>query len=129
MAATKAQGKGFALFIVGAVVTTAGIAYISSGSGLLALIVGLIVLAVSFGIFLKIKPEEGDVPPQAQPLALKIAGVAASLAGWLIALIGLHLTANVSGRLITTIVGLAVSLFGILYLLPTAANKNPIWKS
>lgn len=129
MAATKSQGKAFALFMVGLTTAAAGIAYISSGSGIAALIIGLIVVLVSFGFFLSIKPMEGKVPDAAQPLALKLAGLVAAVGGWLIVLLGLHLTASVSGRMTTTIIGFAITLFGVLYLLPAAANKNAIWKA
>jgi hypothetical protein len=44
-------------------------------------------------------------------------------------LFGLHLTPSVTGRMVSTIIGLLVSLFGILVILPIAANKNAIWKS
>jgi hypothetical protein len=129
MAATKSQGKAFSLFMVGLTTACAGIAYLSSGSGIAALIVGLIVVAVAFGLFLSIKPLEGKVPDNIQPVALKLAGLVAALGGWMIVLYGLHLTATVSGRMTTTLIGFAVSLFGILYLLPMAANKNAIWKA
>ena len=129
MAATKSQGKAFSLFMVGLTTAAAGIAYLSSGSGIAALIVGLIVVAISFGFFLSIKPQEGKVPDAPQPLALKLAGTVASLGGWLIVLLGMHMTASVSGRLTAAVVGIAISLFGILYLLPAAANKNAIWKA
>ena len=60
MAATKSQGKAFSLFMVGLTTACAGIAYLSSGSGMAALIVGLIVVAVSFGLFLSMKPAGGQ---------------------------------------------------------------------
>lgn len=129
MAATKSQGKAFALFMVGLTTAAAGIAYISSGSGIAALVVGLIVVAISFGYFLSIKAAEGQVPENVQPFALKLAGVTAAVGGWLIVLFGLHLTATVSGRMTTTLIGFAITLFGVLYLLPAAANKNAIWKA
>jgi hypothetical protein len=129
MAATKSQGKAFGLFMVGATTACAGIAYISSGSGIAALIVGLIVVAVSFGLFVSIKPQEGKVPETIQPLALKLAGLVAALGGWIIVLYGLHMSSSVSGRMTTTLIGFAVTLFGVLYLLPAAANKNAIWKA
>jgi hypothetical protein len=110
MAATKSQGKSFTLFIVGVTAAAAGIAYFSSGMGKLALIGGLIVLALAFGIFLKIKPDEGAI-------------------GWVIVVFGLNLSTSVSGRMTTTLIGIAVSLVGSLVLLPIAANKNAIWKA
>ena len=44
-------------------------------------------------------------------------------------LYGLHLSDSVSGRMVTTLIGMAVSLVGSLVLLPIAANKNAIWKA
>ena len=129
MAATKSQGRTFTLFMLGATVTAAGIAYFASGSGKLAFIGGLVVLAVSFGIFLKLKPEEGKIADKGQPAAMRLAGVVAAFLGWGIVLFGLNLSSSVSGRMTTTLIGIAVSLAGSLILLPTAANKNAIWKA
>jgi hypothetical protein len=128
MAATKSQGKGFALFMAGLTVATAGMAYLSSGSGKLALVGGLAVLAASFGVFLKIKPQEGTVAGKSQPVGLKLAGLSVVLLGWLIVLSGLHLTDSVGGRMFTSILGIAITMVGSLVLLPAAANKNAIWK-
>lgn len=129
MAATKSQGRSFSLFMLGATLSAAGIAYFASGSGKLALIAGLVVLAVSFGLFLKIKPDEGEVADKGQPATTRLAGVLAAFLGWVIVLFGLNLSASVSGRMATTLIGIAVSLVGALILLPTAANKNAIWKA
>jgi heme A synthase len=129
MAATKSQGRSFTLFMLGVTVTAAGIAYFSSGSGKLALIGGLAVLAISFGIFLKIKPREGEVADNGQPAAMRLAGVLAAFLGWAIVVFGLNLSSSVSGRMATTLIGIAVSLTGALILLPAAANKNAIWKA
>ncbi|HEY1580234.1 MAG TPA: hypothetical protein VGF82_24470 [Terracidiphilus sp.] len=129
MAATKSQGRSFSLFMLGITVTAAGIAYFSSGSGKLALIGGLVVLAVSFGAFLKIKPDEGEIADKGQPAVVRLAGVLAAFLGWAIVLFGLNLSASVSGRMVTTLLGIAVSLVGALILLPMAANKNAIWKA
>ena len=129
MAATKSQGRAFTLFVAGVTVAAAGIAYFSSGSGKLALVGGLVVVAASFGMFLKIKPDEGATASGVQPAVLKLAGLAAGVIGWLIVLFGLHMSASVSGRMTTTLIGLAISLLGPLVLLPIAANKNAIWKS
>lgn len=129
MAATKAQGRGFGIFMVAATVAAIGIAYFSTGSGKPALITGLIGIAGSFAVLMKIKPEEGLVPANSQPIVLKLAGLAAAAGGWLVVLFGLHLTASVSGRMVTTLLGFGLSLVGILFLLPAAANKNAIWKA
>lgn len=129
MAATTSQGKSFGLFLVGLTTAVAGIAFASTSAGVAALITGLVVVGVSFAYFLKIKPEEGKVPDLAQPVVLKLAGAAAALAGWLVVLFGIHATTSIGGRLSTTIVGLAITLFGVLVLLPSAANKNAIWKA
>jgi hypothetical protein len=39
------------------------------------------------------------------------------------------MTASVGGRLVTSIVGFAVSIAGIFFVLVPAVNKNAIWKS
>jgi len=129
MAATTSQGKSFALFIAGLTVAAAGLAYVASGTGKLALVVGIAVLLGAFAYFLKIKPAEGKVAEAAQPAFLKLAGLGAAIAGWLIVLFGLHLTPSVGGRMATTLIGLLVSLVGVIGILPVAANKNAIWKS
>lgn len=129
MAATKSQGRAFGIFMLAATVTAIGLTYFSAGSGKLAFLVGLVGVAASMGIFLKIKPEEGLVPEAAQPIVLKLAGLVAAAGGWLVVLFGLHMTASVSGRMTTTLIGFAISLVGLLYLLPAAANKNAIWKA
>jgi hypothetical protein len=129
MAATKSQGRAFTLFMLGITVAAAGIAYFASGSGKLALIGGLVVTAVSFGVFLKIKPDEGVPAESSQPLVLKLAGLGSAVLGWIVVLFGLNLSSSVSGRMITTILGLCISLIGSLVLLPAAANKNAIWKA
>jgi hypothetical protein len=60
---------------------------------------------------------------------LKLAGLALALGGWLVVLFGLHLTPSVTGRMVGVLLGLAISLFGVLVILPVAANKNAIWKA
>jgi heme A synthase len=129
MAATKSQGRAFTLFMLGITVAAAGIAGYASGSGKLALVGGLVVLAVSFGVFLKIKPDEGEPAEKSQPVVLKLAGLGSAILGWIVVLFGLNLSSSVSGRMITTILGLCISLVGLLVLLPAAANKNAIWKA
>jgi hypothetical protein len=129
MAANKKQGQWFALFLIGLTVACAGIAGYPKGLGMAALVIGLLILAVSFWSFLKIKPLEGKVALGAQPAAMKALGVLVTIAGWLVVLFGLHLAAGIAGRLILTLVGMAISLVGVLGILPAACNKNAIWKA
>lgn len=129
MAATTSQGKSFTLFLVGLTAAAAGLLYFSSAAGKAALLVGLVAVAFSLSSFFKLKPLEGKAGTAVQPVVLKLAGIATVLVGWLIVLFGIHLTASVGGRLGTTLVGMAVSLIGVLVLLPAAANKNAIWKA
>jgi hypothetical protein len=129
MAATKSQGKQFTLFMAGLTAVCAGIAFSSSGAAKLVLILGAVAVAVALWSFFKIKPLEGKTGTTPQPAVMKLLGVAVVLGGWLFVLFGLHLTAGVSGRLITSIVGFAVSLAGICFILAPAVSKNAIWKA
>lgn len=129
MAATKSQGSAFTLFMAGLTAACAGIAFFSSGSGKIALILGLIAVLYSLFSFIKLKPLEGKVALGAQPAAMKLAGIVVVLLGWLVVLFGLHVTAGVGGRMVTSLVGLAVSLAGICFVLAPAASKNAIWKA
>ena len=128
MAATKSQGRTFTLFMAGLTAAAAGIAYLSTGAGKLALLAGLVALAASLWTFFKIKPLEGKVAVGAQPALMKLIGVVVVLVGWLIVVGGLFITSSVGGRMVTTLIGFAVSLVGVLYVLPLAVNKNAIWK-
>jgi len=129
MAANTGQGKGFGLFLVGLTVGCAGIAYSSTGIGKVSAIVGAaIVLASLFG-FLKIKPLEGATAQKAGSTAMKLVGAATVCLGWLVTIGGLHAASTVGGRLVVALIGIAVSLFGMLVVLPTTFNKNAIWKA
>lgn len=129
MAATKSQGRKLTLFMAGLTAVCAGIAFFSSGAGKVALIVGAAALiAALWGLF-KIKPLEGKTGGGPQPAVMKLIGLAVVLGGWLFVLFGLHLTAGIGGRMATSIVGFAVSLFGICYILAPAVSKNAIWKA
>jgi len=129
MGATTSQGKSFALFLVGLTIACAGIASFSTGTGKLEFFIGAVAVAISLIAFLKIKPIEGKTGASAQPIVLQLAGIASVLVGWYIVLIGIHLTASVGGRLATSVIGLAISLVGMLYFLPAASRKNAIWKA
>jgi hypothetical protein len=129
MAATKSQGRDLTLFIAGLTAVCAGIAFSDLGTGKLALVVGAAAVIASLWGFFKIKPLEGKTGGGAQPAVMKLIGVAVVLGGWLFVLLGLHMTASVGGRLVTSIVGFAVSIAGIFFVLVPAVNKNAIWKS
>ena len=129
MAATQSQGRSFGLFLAGITTACAGAYLMPGGLGVGVLIVGLVLLAAAFAMFLKIKPEEGKIALGAQPAVMKLVGSAMAAGGWIVALFGLHLTASVGGRMVIAIIGLAISLFGIVFILPSACNKNAIWKA
>ncbi len=129
MAANKAQGQWFSVFLIALTVVCFGVATFAGGLGKLALIVGIIGLALCMWKFLQIKPLEGKVSLEVQPAITKLIGVAMALLGWVIVLFGIHLSVSVGGRLVTTVIGLVVSFIGVLYILPVACNKNAIWKS
>lgn len=129
MAATTSQGKQFTFFMVGLTAVCAGIAFSDSGIAKVVLVVGAVLLAVSLWGLFKIKPLEGKTAGGAQPAVMKLIGVAVVLAGWLFVLFGLHLTASVGARMVTSILGLVISIAGIFFVLVPAANKNAIWKA
>ena len=129
MAANTSQGRSFGLFLGGLTATCAGITAFSSGLGKAALVIGLIVIAASVAMFFKLKPLEGKPALGAQPAVMKLVGVIVTAGGWVLTLFGLHLTSSVGGRLVIALVGLAISLVGVVVILPTACNKNAIWKA
>ena len=129
MAANKQQGQSFGSFLVGLTATFAGIYGISSGIGKVVLAVGLVIFVVSLLQFMRIKPLEGKIALGSQPAAMKAVGVLVTVAGWALALFGLHLVSGVGGRMVFAILGLAVSLIGVVFILPAACNKNAIWKA
>jgi hypothetical protein len=57
-----------------------------------------------------------------------IAGLLVTLLGFVISVASLGIASGVGGRLIITLLGMAVSLFGIIGLLNPAYMKNAIWK-
>jgi hypothetical protein len=129
MAANKSQGSYYTLFLVAATVLCAGLFFWSGGMGKLLFVVGAVgVLASLFGM-LSIKSLEGKTALKSSPLAMKLIGAGCSLLGWLITLFGMHLTPSLVGRGILALIGIGVSLFGIIVILPAAFNKNAVWKS
>jgi len=129
MAATTGQGRSFASFIVGLTGLCAGIAYFSTGLGKFITVAGALVLVMSLFAFLKIKPLEGKTAQKPVTGAMKAVGAFVSAFGWFLILVGLHVVTGTGGRIVLGLVGIGVSLFGIIYVLPTAFNKNAIWKS
>ncbi|PYV76667.1 MAG: hypothetical protein DMG96_13350 [Acidobacteria bacterium] len=125
MAANTGQGRGFVTFLVGFTVTCAGL-YLSNK---LLLGVGLIVVLVSLFQFLKLKPLEGKTAQGPSPIVMKLFGAFLAALGWGITLFGMHLTGGTTGRIVLALVGIGVSLFGMIYVLPAAFNKNAIWKA
>ena len=125
MAANTGQGRGFVTFLVGFTVTCAGL-YLSNK---LLLGVGLIVVLVSLFQFLKLKTLEGKTAQGPSPIVMKLLGAFLAALGWGITLFGMHLTSGTTGRIVLALVGIAVSLFGMIYVLPAAFNKNAIWKA
>jgi hypothetical protein len=55
-------------------------------------------------------------------------GLLVTLLGFVISVLSLTLTSSVGGRLVIVLVGIAVSLFGIVGLLNKHYLKNAIWK-
>jgi hypothetical protein len=55
-------------------------------------------------------------------------GILLAFFGFVISVAGLAITSTVGGRLALVLVGLAVSLFGIIGVLNKAYLKNALWK-
>jgi hypothetical protein len=78
---------------------------------------------------MKLKPLEGRTAQGPASTGMKLGGAFASCLGWLITLFGIHLVPSVTGRIVFALAGIAVSLFGLIYILPAAFNKNAIWST
>jgi len=129
MAANRSQGSFYTLFLVAATVLCAGI-YLSPGAlGVLLIIVGGAGFVGSLLGMLKIKSQEGASALKPSSGVMKLIGAGVALFGWVITLFGMHLTPSVAGRLVLALLGIAVTLFGIVVVLPAAFNKNAVWKS
>ena len=55
-------------------------------------------------------------------------GIIVTLLGFIISVMSLGFTSSVNGRLILVLIGLAVSLTGILGIINRAYMKNAIWR-
>ncbi len=89
---------------------------------------GVIVLIGSLFGFMGIKSLEGKTALKANPEGMKLVGAAVCALGWILTLLGLHMTDSTGGRIIFALLGIAVTLFGMTYILPAAFNKNAVWK-
>jgi len=129
MAANKAQGRSFAVFLVGLTVACAGLASWSGGMGKLLLLVGIVLVVVSLMMARSIKSLEGKVAQRPGGEGGKFAGGLVALLGWMVTVVGIQFVTGTSGRIVLALVGIATSLFGIIVVLPAAFNKNAIWKT
>ena len=59
---------------------------------------------------------------------MAFAGLVVTLAGFLVAAGSVGLMTGNGGRLLMVLVGIAISLFGILGLINPAYQKNAVWK-
>jgi hypothetical protein len=59
---------------------------------------------------------------------MKTVGVLMALVGWIIPVVSLPLTQSLSARFVASILGLIISLVGILGVLNQAHLKEAIWK-
>lgn len=128
MAANRAQGSYYTLFLIGATILCAGLYDFSSGLGKTVFVVGVIILLASLFAMMKIKHLEGKTALKPTPGLMKLVGAGVAALGWIITLFGMHVTDSTGGRIVLALIGIAVSLFGIIVVLPATFNKNAVWK-
>ncbi len=59
---------------------------------------------------------------------MKLAGVIVTIAGWLLATVVSLQVPSLRGKLALTVIGLAVTLYGVIGLVNRAHLKTAIWK-
>jgi hypothetical protein len=59
---------------------------------------------------------------------MAFAGIVVTLLGFLVSAASVGIMSNNGGRLVLVIVGIGVSLFGILGLINPAYQKNAVWR-
>jgi hypothetical protein len=128
MAASRSQGSNFTLFLIGGTALCGGIAYAAGATGKLLLLLGAGILLVSAIGFARIKHLEGETPLLPSPELMKWVGGGVALLGWVVTIGGLRLVSGNGGRIFFALLGIAVSLFGMLYVLPVTFNKAAFWK-
>ena len=57
-----------------------------------------------------------------------LAGIVVTFLGFLISVMSLSITSSVNGRLVIVVIGLFVSLFGIIGLINRTYMKTAIWR-
>ncbi|MBZ5594550.1 MAG: hypothetical protein LAP39_20095 [Acidobacteriia bacterium] len=57
-----------------------------------------------------------------------LVGIVVAVLGFVISLLSLGMASTINGRLVVVLLGLGVSLLGIIGLINRAYLKNPIWK-
>ncbi len=60
---------------------------------------------------------------------MQIVGILLALIGWIIPVVGLTITQSLGARFILVVLGIAISLTGILGVLNKAHLKKAIWKA
>ena len=129
MAANTSQGRSFGLFLVGLTGVCVGLGYGSTGIGKVVGLAGAAGLVLALMGFLQAKPLEGKTAQKLGSSGLKAVGALLACLGWVVILVGLPMVTGTGGRIVLALGGIAVSLVGIIYVLPTAFNKNAIWKT
>ena len=59
---------------------------------------------------------------------MRLVGLLLAVVGWLIPVVGLTITQSLGARFVLVVLGIGISLFGILGMLNKAHLKNAIWK-
>ncbi len=126
MAANQQQGRYLTLFWISITVLCAGIAIFATALGKLVLLAGLAGTIGSLLGFIKIKRLEGEAAALPTSPILKLAGILVTWLGWLVAVVGLHITSSVGGRMTFALAGIAISLYGIIGVLTTAFGKKAV---
>jgi len=60
---------------------------------------------------------------------MKLIGLVLTVLGWLAPVLALPMTQSTAVRMVITLLGIAISLLGILVILNKAHLKNAIWKA
>ena len=59
---------------------------------------------------------------------MKLAGILIVLVGWLLPVIGLSITSSTGARYFLCLVGITITLIGIIGVLNKAHQKDAVWK-